>query len=117
MTGALPAASRAKLRKLLALLDSDKEGERTAAALAAARLVKASGLTWQQILAPKPADHPLPELGTWRETVRDCLARPGSLRPWEIGFLRDLPNFRRLSTKQRYCLKEIADRVLQRVQR
>jgi hypothetical protein len=63
---------------------------------------------------PSP-DRPLPELGTRREMVRQCLERPASLRPWELGFLRDLPNFPRLSVKQRYILKEIADRVLQQV--
>ena len=114
MNATLPAAGRAKLAKLLGMLGSDHAGERDAAAIAAAKLVRSTGLTWQQILSPPPPDRPLPELGTWRETVRQCLARPGSLRPWEVGFLRDLPNFPRLSVKQRYVLKEIADRVLQR---
>jgi hypothetical protein len=110
----LSATSRIKLAKLLALLGSDKNGERDAAGLAAQRLVEAAGLTWQQILSPPIPDRPLPELGTWRQTVRQCLDHPGLLRPWESGFLRDLPKFRRLSTKQRYVLKEIADRVLER---
>ncbi len=115
MTAAiLPAATRKKLAKLLGMLGSDHAGERDSAGLAAVRLMRQSGLSWQQILSPPPPEHPIPERGTWRETVRQCLARPGSLRPWEVGFLRDLPQFRRLSTKQRYCLKEIADRVLKR---
>ena len=112
---ALPAPARAKLAKLLALLESDHAGERVAAGLAAARLVKQSGLSWRQILTPPPVEKKLPELGTWRATVAECLAQPGAIYPWEAGFLRDLPGFRRLSTKQRYCLKTIADRVLERV--
>jgi hypothetical protein len=111
---ALAKADRAKLAKVLGLLDSDREGEALAAARAAARLVKQRGIGWAQVLEPPPIEKTLPELGTWRQTVARCLERPGSLRSWEVGFLRDLPGFRRLSGKQRYCLKEIADRVLSR---
>ena len=111
---ALPATQRAKLAKVLALLGSDHAGERDAAALAAHRLVTQAGLTWQHVIKPPAIERALPELGTWRQTVAECLAQPGSLRPWEVGFLRDLPGFRRLSVKQRSCLKEIADRVLGR---
>lgn len=114
MSAVLPQVDRTRLAKLLGLLGSDHPGERDNAAIAAARLVRARGLTWPQVLNPPAADKPLPELGTWRDTVAACLARPGSLRAWEVGFLRDLPQFRRLSVKQRYCLKEIADRVLKR---
>ena len=39
---------------------------------------------------------------------------PVARETWEPGFVRDLPGFPRLSTKQRYILKEIADRVLKR---
>jgi hypothetical protein len=94
------------------MLGSDHPGERDAAALAAHPLVVPAGLTWRQVIEAPAADKRLPELGTWRATVAACLARPGSLRPWEVGFLGDLPAFRRLSVKQRYVLKEIADRVL-----
>ena len=111
---ALPAPARAKLAKALALLGSDHSAERDAAGLAAHRIVTGSGLSWRQVIEPAPVEKKLPELGTWRQTVADCLARPGSLRVWEAGFLRDLPGFRRISVKQRYCLKTIADRVLNR---
>jgi hypothetical protein len=114
MAATLSAASRTRLAKLLGMLGSDHAGERDSAGLAAHRLVQQSGLTWQQVVSPPPAEHKLPELGTWRTTVRECLEHPGSLRPWERTFLADLPKFQRLSTKQRYCLKTIADRVLQR---
>jgi hypothetical protein len=113
MTG-LSAPDRTKLGKLLGMLGSDHAGERDAAALAAHRMVVRAGLTWPQVIKPPAIERALPELGTWRQTVAECLAQPGSLRRWEIGFLRDLPGFRRLSTKQRYVLKEIADRVLRR---
>jgi hypothetical protein len=111
---ALPAPARAKLAKALALLGSDKPGERDAAGLAAHRIVASAGLTWRQVIEPPAIEKRLPELGTWRATCAALLKQPGSLRKWEIGFVRDLPDFRRLSTKQRYILKEIADRVLGR---
>jgi hypothetical protein len=114
MSTPLAKVDRKKLAKLLGMLGSDHAGERDAAGLAAARLVQQHGITWQAVIEPPAIEKSLPELGTWRQTVAQCLERPGSLRAWEAGFLRDLPAFRRLSTKQRYCLKEIADRVLQR---
>lgn len=107
-------ADRTKLAKLLGMLNSARVGERDAAALAANRFLRDRNLTWPQMLEPVLIKKTLPELGTWRVTVSRCLARSGSLRPWEISFLRDLPGFQRLSTKQRYVLKEIADRVLDR---
>lgn len=100
MGAVLPKAARAKLAKILASADSD-----------ACRFVKQSGLTWQQILNPPPIEKKLPELGTWRGTCATLLEQPGLLRAWERTFLNDLPQFRRLSTKQRYCLKTIVDRV------
>jgi hypothetical protein len=110
----LPTADRTRLVKLLGMCGSEHAGERAAAAAAADRLLRERGLTWADALNPPPVERKLPELGTWRQTVRACLAQPGSLRPWEVGFLRDLPGFQRLSVKQRYCLKEISDRVLGR---
>jgi hypothetical protein len=108
MNASLSLAAKVKWARLLSLLAS----ERDAADPAAPQQVQSAGPAWRQILSPPVPDRPLPGLGSWRQTVRQCLERPDSLRPWEIGFLRDLSNFRRLSVKQRYCLKEIADRVL-----
>ncbi len=108
---ALPAC-RAKLIKVLPLLSSDKQGERDAAALAAQRILTKAGLCWDDILAAAPLPHREPLIGTWRTTCSELLRHQGSLRAWERGFVRDLPNFQRLSTKQRYCLNEIAARVL-----
>ena len=106
----LPAPDRAKLGKLLKVLGSDHAGERDAAGLAAHRLLQSRGLTWRAVLTPPRTREPLQ--ATWRQTCAACLERRGSLRPWEAGFLTDLPNFRRVSSKQRYILQEIANRVL-----
>ncbi len=112
MTGALPATSRDKLGKILVMLGSPDPDKRALAGQAAHRLITEAGLRWPQVLRPPPVEKPLPELGVWRKTAAQCLTKPELLRKWEISFLRDLPGFRRLSTKQRYVLKEIADRML-----
>jgi len=109
---ALARADRAKLAKLLALLGSDQAGEVAAAGAAAHRFVQQRGLDWCEILQPLTIEAKPPELGTWRTTTAACLARPSSLRPWELRFLSDLPGFRRLSVKRRYVLSKIAARVL-----
>ena len=108
----LAKAERSRLAKILELLGSDHAGERDAAALAAHRFVQQRAMRWRDVVEPAAIEKHLPELGTWRQTAAACLERRGSLRPWEAGFLADLPGFRRLSVKQRYALKTIADRVL-----
>jgi hypothetical protein len=110
----LPTTARARLSKLLGLLGSDQAGERDAAVLAATRLLERSGLRWPEILSlPQPPKRE-PLLSTWRTTCAELSKRSGDLRPWERKFVADLPAFPRISTKQRYVLKEIADRVLGR---
>jgi hypothetical protein len=113
VTAALTPAERKRLANLLGRLGSDHPGERDNAGVMAHRLVRTKGLSWPEIIdPPPPVERSLPEIGTWRQTVAECLSHPGSLRKWEVGFLRDLPKFHRISVKQRYCLKEIANRVL-----
>ena len=108
----LAQADRVRLVKLLALLGSDHPGERDAAGLAAIRLIQQRGVSWEEVLSPRPLERKLPELGTWRQTVARILASGRWIRAWERSFLTDLPNFQRLSVKQRYVLTEIAKRVL-----
>jgi hypothetical protein len=111
MMAALPTTDRNRLVKLLGLLASDKAGERDAAGLAAVRLLKKHRVSWADLLA-KPPVHREPLQSTWRTTCADLIERRSELRPWEQKFLAELPKFRRLSTKQRYVLSEIAERVL-----
>lgn len=59
----MQSSDTAKLARVLGLLGSEHAGERAAAALAAHRLVKRLGLSWQEILAQKceaarPSSHP-----------------------------------------------------------
>jgi hypothetical protein len=87
---------------------------RGAAGLAAHRMVQQHGLGWRDVVEPPAIEKALPQLGIWRQTVARCLESPRALGPREICFARDLPEFRRLSTIQRYVLEEIASRVLAR---
>jgi len=112
MTG-LTGADALRLSKLLGMLGSDHAGERDAAGLAAHQLIQKRGLTWRDALVREaPKREPL--YSTWRTACADLLQRSGDLRPWERKFVADLPAFKRISTKQRYVLFEIVDRVLKR---
>jgi hypothetical protein len=108
----LPEKARADLQKILGLLDSNFAGERDAAIRAATRLLEKHGLKWCEILTLHAPPKREPLHATWRTTCHRLQERPGYLRPWERTFVGDLPHFPRISTKQRYVLKEIADRVL-----
>ena len=109
---ALPEKARADLQKILGLLDSNFAGERDAAIRAATRLLEKHGLKWCEVLALPAPPKRQPLHSTWRTTCHRLQERPAYLRPWEKKFVADLPHFSRISTKQRYVLKEIADRVL-----
>jgi Protein of unknown function (DUF2786) len=103
-----------RLSKLLELTSSDYDGEALAAARAAHRFLRSLGLTWAELLGTPAAARPQPVRGPWRLTIEDCLARPGSLMPWQAKFLRSLREFPRISPKQRTVLDQIAERVLGR---
>ena len=49
----MQSSDTAKLARVLGLLGSEHAGERASAALAANRLLKRLGLSWQDLLAPK----------------------------------------------------------------
>lgn len=102
--------SRQKLAAVLARLESPYDGERAAAGLLAARMVRQAGISWEELLSgaapPRPRQH-------WRETIAELLAQPAALRTWEAGFLESLQHFPRLSPKQASVLRQIAERVLQ----
>jgi hypothetical protein len=112
----LPAADLQRLSKLLevVLRDSTPEGERTAATVQAIKILDRYAMRWSDVavqMQAEPAKRE-PMQSTWRTVCERLQQRPGDLRKWEVGFVNDLPKFHRLSTKQRYCLDEIAKRVL-----
>jgi len=110
----LPEKDRQALEKILALLASDKHGERDAAVGAATRLLDRHGMRWPDLLTlPLPPKRE-PVVSTWRTTCAELAKRPGSLRPWERPFVHDLPAYQRISTNQRFILNEISARILGR---
>ena len=111
MTTTLAPADRQRLAKLLGMLGSVYAGERDAAALAAHRLLQQRGITWHDLLA-RPPVHREPLQSKWRATCAELANRQADLSPWDRKFVADLPRFSRISSKQRYVLAEIADRVL-----
>jgi hypothetical protein len=91
------------------------EGERAAATAQAIRTLDKYAMRWSDVvvqLRAAPEKREPMQSTTWRAVCERLQQRPGDLRRWEIGFVNDLPAFRRISTKQRYCLYEIAKCVL-----
>jgi hypothetical protein len=118
-----------RLIHLLGMMGSDHDGEILAAALAAQRLVKGAGETWESILAPLSRDEqrswasssrPEPERRSYKKTepvyfeeVRACLERKNLLSQWERDFLeslltRDWPN---LTEKQRAIVDRVKEKL------
>ena len=110
---ALATRDRTRLVKTVALFRSPVDGERLAALAAADRILSAAGLTLADLIRQREIKRE-PLYSTWRATCAELMKRSGDLRPWERKFVADLPAFPRISTKQRYILSEIADRVLNR---
>ena len=109
---ALDARTADKLVKLLGMLGSDHPGEVAAAGAAASRLLKASGLTWSDVIFFEADARP----GTWREpenwidAVRVCLdLDPSPLTTWDLKFLKGISRQTRLSEKQQIHLDRITD--------
>jgi len=61
-----------RLVRILGMLGSDHDGERAAAALAADRLVRGSGWTWWDLLAPARVSRPV--RSQWADPFTDRLA-------------------------------------------
>ena len=116
----MSAIDRRKLAAVLALLSSDKQGERDAAAHAATRMMKATGLSWDEILQSQPApanDHPQYSTQDWRsdnELLTLAKAKLPALTNWELMFVESIGNQlyrgRHLTQKQRRCLLEICEK-------
>jgi hypothetical protein len=125
MTMPLSPKEKLRLAKLLGMLGSDHSGERDAAGMAAHRLVKVAGLTWDEVVNPpqvgwrRPEPEPDPEPDpfswasyvSWRKTVSRLLDQRDLLTEWEIGFLNSIWQRSRLTERQSACLNDIVERV------
>jgi hypothetical protein len=118
-SAAMAAINRRRLAQVLELLSSDQPGERQAAAEAANRLVRASGLRWTDVLDPPPQRPPEPRRRAsrrsppWRSLLATCRAHPELLTRWEREFVGSLSGFRTISKKQYAILARLAGRVRQ----
>jgi hypothetical protein len=102
---------RDKLAAVLSRLESPYDGERAAAGLLAARMVRGAGLSWPDVVAGLPAA-PRAALDDWRGAVATCQARPELLTPWEADFLRKLATYREApSARQAEILEGIFGRA------
>ncbi len=117
MTATLDRTTADRLAKLCGLFGSDHDGERATAAAMADRLIRAAGLTWADVIAPRAA--PAPALaapreaasGDWRAVATACRQRHDLLTAWESKFLASLIGHRRPTAKQLSVLSNIAAKV------
>jgi len=106
------ALSDDKRRRLVGVLDrpgSDFDGERSAAALLTARMVREAGLVWNDIITEPEVSRRRDTLpADWRADL-DLAQRYFHLcTEWELGFLKSIARRPRISTKQGAILQRIA---------
>lgn len=114
----LSPAERNRLVAILGRLGSDYDGERAAAGLLAARLLRDRGLCWDDLILTGGGAQRVPgmaqeERSAWppgQDNLVLCLRWLGELSSWEVGFVTDLRRKRRrLTPAQAAKLAQIAD--------
>jgi hypothetical protein len=110
---------RDRLTAVLGMLESDHDGEVVNAGRLAAKLIRSSGFTWNDVVVEprKPAVPAQPEVSPpppeWRQMVAACLAVSDRLSGKEADFLSNLANSAKPPTqKQMAWLEGIAGKVL-----
>jgi hypothetical protein len=124
MTATLNPVMRAKLAKIAGLLASDHAGERDSAALAATRILRGAGLTWDDAILwrpalaapppPRPGWDSAPSAADHRAWAAWALAhpQPDFLSHFEQDFLGTVARWRGvLTAKQAPIFRRIVDRV------
>ena len=106
MLGSLNPSVAAKLAKICGLLGSDQDGERSAAAWQATRLLRTQGLSWADVFTPAL---PPPQAVHASHIAKAQWAQQFSARlsPWERSFLADISRRHRLTMKQAAALDGI----------
>lgn len=112
----LPPALRDRLTKLLGMTQSSHDGEALNAVRLANRVLAEHRLTWREALGTTTAIAARPDdedfLDDWRSVARLCAEQGrGILTDWEMDFVRSLPRFRRISSKQEAILLRCAEKV------
>ena len=118
MLSPLTPPERTRLVGILGMLGSAHDGERAAAGLLAARLLRDRGLCWDDLILVGGGAQRVPgiaqeERSAWppgQDNLVLCLRWLGELSPWEISFVSDLRRKRRpLTPAQAAKLAQIAD--------
>ncbi len=108
------ATERQRMIGALGRLGSDADGERAAAGLLASRMLRTSGLTWEQVIADgSPRAIPQPTAAAWGRDLELCRQNVARLSHWEQGFIANIARRSWLTHKQIATLTEIADGLRQ----
>ena len=106
---------RTRLARVLAMIGSSFDGEALVAARRAHELVKAAGLSWEELLTGKGSNR---QSGAWVEPLDDaekidrCLEHAEYLTEWEQDFIDNLAGWHgRLTPKQSRRLDELVGKV------
>jgi hypothetical protein len=113
MTKHLPRHELERLCKLAGMFGSDHAGERAVAAAKADQLIRAHGLTWDEVLIAAPralAAAPASNAGKI-EFVRRHLH---VLNDWEVKFIRDMVHYRRLPPGQLTIIDQLIAKIERR---
>lgn len=109
-------AERTRLVGILGMLGSAHDGERSAAAALASRMVRDRGITWEALIlggGDRQGGAWAGEAGTgsgWRSVLAFCQRHQAALSAWEARFTCDLRDRRTTPTpKQIAKLRQIAD--------
>ena len=109
----LDPSSAAKLAKVCGMLGSEHDGERSAAATAATRILHDHGVTWSDLVtvaaATSARSDPGPAAALPQEIARQILlGRRHLLSPWEVRFVENLARWRgRVTPKQAARLTQL----------
>lgn len=115
-------AERTRLVAILGRLESNHDGEKVAAALAATRTLRKHGLTWAELIASpaserqgpyqhqaRPAGAERPDVHGWQANLALCRRHLERLSSWEADFVLSLAVRRKsLSSLQTAKLAQIA---------
>jgi hypothetical protein len=109
--------TRLRLVRLLGMCGSDHDAEVVTAARMANRLVRDNGVTWHEVITapvvPRLSnDDPLAQFTTRAAACMFTLSHAPMLTHWEVGFLRNLAGFDKLSPKQLATLRRLVARAI-----
>jgi hypothetical protein len=105
-----------RLKCLVLMLSSDRDGEVVNAARAIGRTLQSAGTDWhdlaKHLVAEPPHNTKKSDAVDWRVMHSFCLQRASLLNPREQQFINDLCRWRgALTSKQRSWLEAIHDRL------